>query len=506
MSNEYRDVRIQKADALRQAGTSPYAVRTPERKSAAALRAELERIEAGEPASDNPPAVGGAAIAGRLLGLRAMGKKVIFADLWDESGRLQLYLHKETLGESGWNVVQNLDLGDFIWAGGTVQRTKTGEPSLFASQIHFLTKALAVPPIEKSGGLQDIETRSRRRYADLLASPERRALFRTRSRIVSEMRKFLDERGFMEVETPMMHPIPGGAKARPFVTHHNALDMDLYMRIAPELYLKRLLVGGFERVYEINRNFRNEGVDATHNPEFTMLELYEAFGDYNSIMSLTEDMLGHLAKALRGADSSSLEFDWNGHSISLQTPFRRASYADLFREHAGVDIHDESAVRERILRIDGGATKAKLPHWHMVDELFDELVQSKLIQPTFVIDYPTVISPLAKARENDPALCERFELFIGGMEFANAFSELNDPVEQLRRFEEQVSSGMANKDDEAPKEVDRDYVEALEFGMPPAGGLGVGVDRLVMMLTGTHSIRDVILFPHLRPEGGRAAK
>jgi lysyl-tRNA synthetase class 2 len=399
-------------------------------------------------------------------------------------------------------------LGDHLWASGKVQRTRTGEVSLFVDSVRFLTKSLAVPPLEKSGGLQDIEARSRRRYADLLASHDRREMFRTRSLVLTEMRMFLTGRGFMEVETPMMHPIPGGAKARPFITHHNALGMDLYLRIAPELYLKRLLVGGFERVFEINRSFRNEGVDATHNPEFTMLELYEAFGDYHSIMELTESLFVHLARRVRGGGSdasgreSALNFHWNGNDISLEAPFQRAGYGELFSQHTGVSMMDEEAVREAARKLPNGAEIATLSHWAMVDELFDEHVQGKLVQPTFVIDYPTVISPLAKAREDNPEICERFELFIGGMEFANAFSELNDPVEQLRRFEEQVARAIATRDLESPKEVDRDYVDALEYGMPPAGGLGVGVDRLVMLLTGTHSIRDVILFPHLRREQG----
>lgn len=507
MDNEYRDIRLQKAETLRQRGINPYAVRTPKRTHAAELVKALMAAEEVAPKGEGAAtvAIPGAA-AGRILAWRTMGKKAIFADLWDESGKMQLYLNQGAVGPEAWETLQNVDLGDHVWVSGNVQRTRTGEVSLFVDSLRFLTKALAVPPLEKSGGLQDIELRSRKRYADLLASPERREMFRTRSVVVTEMRAFLTGRGFMEVETPMMHPIPGGAKARPFVTHHNALDMELYLRIAPELYLKRLLVGGYERVFEVNRNFRNEGVDATHNPEFTMLELYEAYGDYHSIMELTESMIAHLARRVRGAGTdasgkeSALNFHWNGHDISLEPPFRRAAYGDLFLEHVGVDMLDEGGVRAAARKLEGGAEIAKLPHWTIVDELFDEHVQSKLIQPTFVIDYPTVICPLTKAREDRPELCERFELFISGMEFANAFSELNDPVEQLKRFEEQVQRAIATKDLESPKEVDRDYVEALEFGMPPAGGLGVGVDRLVMLLTGTHSIRDVILFPHMRKE------
>jgi lysyl-tRNA synthetase class 2 len=309
------------------------------------------------------------------------------------------------------------------------------------------------------------------------------------------IREYLQNEGYLEVETPMMHPIAGGARARPFVTHHNTLGMNLYLRIAPELYLKRLLVGGFERVFEINRNFRNEGIDLTHNPEFTMLELYEAYADYNRMMEVTEGMIVAAARALRGTDS--LKFTWNGNEIDLTPPFRRAKYGDLFAEHVGYDMNDQAKVKAEAKRLE---IDPKLDYWTMVNEVLEHHVEHRLIQPTFMLDYPTAICPLTKSKPDDPNIAERFELFIGGVEFANAFSELNEPVEQRRRFEEQVELGKQSQDVEAPKEVDYDYVEALEAGMPPAGGLGVGIDRLAMLLTGTDSIREVILFPHMRRE------
>lgn len=499
--NEYRDVRLAKASTLRELGVNPYAVRTPKRSPIADLRHDYERTEAAHTDAESVPSLKDASTSGRVLSIRAMGKKAVFIDLWDESGKIQVYLNQKELSETEWKVYENLDLGDFIWVSGTVQRTRTGEISLFCAHMHFLTKAIAVPPLEKTGGLKDVETRLRHREMDLLASPEKRAVFATRSRIMSEARRFLDGSGFMEVETPMMHPILGGATARPFVTHHNALDMPLFLRIAPELYLKRLLVGGFERVYEINRNFRNEGIDHSHNPEFTMLELYEAYGDFHSIMELTESLIVHLARAVLGrAEGESLAVEWKGQAIDLTPPFARVSYPDAFREHVGCDMFDEAAVREIAGKHARKEDLLKMSHWKRVGELLEEEVEPKLINPTFLIDYPTAVCPLTKAREDKPELCERFELFINGMEFANAFSELNDPVEQQSRFEEQVKAAIATNDLESSKEVDWDYVQALELGMPPAGGLGVGIDRLVMLLTNQPSIRDILLFPHMRRE------
>ena len=503
--DEYRAIREGKRDALAALGLNPYEVRTPARTPNAALREEFDTAEKAA-TEENPAILKDCAIAGRVLANRKMGKKAIFLDVYDGTGKLQVYMNAKGVGEQGMQIHENLDLGDFIWVRGDVQRTRTGEITLFASELRFLTKALAVPPLPREftdedgnkksvDALTDPELRHRKRYLDLMVHANVRERFEQRSKAVATIRHYLESEGFLEVETPMMHPVPGGARARPFITHHNALGMNLYLRIAPELYLKRLLVGGFERVFEINRNFRNEGIDHTHNPEFTMLELYEAYADYERMMELTEGMIVAAAKALRGNDE--LKFDWNGHQIDLTPPFRRAKYADLFKEAVGFEMTDKDKVAEEARRIE---VDPKQDYWNTVNEILEHHVEPKLIQPTFLIDYPTAICPLTKAKPDNPDIAERFELFIGGVEFANAFSELNEPVEQLRRFEEQVELGKASQDVEAPKEVDYDYVEALEAGMPPAGGLGVGIDRLVMLLTGTDSIREVILFPHMRRE------
>jgi lysyl-tRNA synthetase class 2 len=503
--NEYRAVREQKRDALSALGVNPYEVRTPARTPNALIRTEFEAAE--KTASEaNPASLKDAAIAGRVLANRKMGKKAIFLDIYDGSGKLQVYLSEKSVGAQGMAIYDNLDLGDFVWARGDVQRTRTGEVTLFASELRFLTKALSVPPLPREftdeqgnkksvDALTDPEQRHRKRYLDLMVHTEVRERFEQRSTVVTTIRHYLEGEGFLEVETPMMHPVPGGARARPFITHHNALGMNLYLRIAPELYLKRLLVGGFERVFEINRNFRNEGIDHTHNPEFTMLELYEAYADYERMMDLTQGMIVAAAKALRGNDD--LKFSWNGHQIDLTPPFRRAKYSELFQEAVGFEMTDKQKVAAEARRLE---IDPKQDYWNTVNEILEHHVEPKLIQPTFMIDYPTAICPLTKAKPDNPEIAERFELFIGGVEFANAFSELNEPVEQLRRFIEQVELGKASQDVEAPKEVDYDYVEALEAGMPPAGGLGVGIDRLVMLLTGTDSIREVILFPHMRRE------
>jgi len=503
--SEYRAVREEKRDALTVLGVNPYEVRTPERTPNAVIRTEFETAEKAA-TEDNPAALKDCAIAGRVLANRKMGKKAIFLDVFDGSGKLQVYMNAKGIGEQGMAIYENLDLGDFIWVKGDVQRTRTGEVTLFASELRFLTKALSVPPLPREftdedgnkksvDALTDPEQRHRRRYLDLMVHGEVRNRFEQRSTVVTTIRHYLEGENFLEVETPMMHPVPGGARARPFITHHNALGMNLYLRIAPELYLKRLLVGGFERVFEINRNFRNEGIDHTHNPEFTMLELYEAYADYERMMELTEGMIVAAAKALRGNDE--LKFNWNGHEVDLTPPFRRAKYGDLFKEAVGFEMTDKEKVAAEAKRIE---IDPKQDYWNTVNEILEHHVEPKLIQPTFMIDYPTAICPLTKSKPDNPDIAERFELFIGGVEFANAFSELNEPVEQLRRFEEQVELGKASQDVEAPKEVDYDYVEALEAGMPPAGGLGVGIDRLVMLLTSTDSIREVILFPHMRRE------
>jgi lysyl-tRNA synthetase class 2 len=512
-ANEYREARARKRDALAALGVNPYEVRTPERELTSAIKAEFEAVEAK---GAEGAAIEGKAIAGRVLANRKMGKAV-FLDVYDGAGKLQVYLNAKQVGEQGMAIYENLDLGDFLWVKGNVQRTRTGEITLFASELRFLTKALAVPPLPReytdeagnkklADALTDPELRHRKRYLDLMVHAEVRERFKQRSVIVRAIREYLEAQRYMEVETPMMHPIAGGARARPFITHHNTLHMNLFLRIAPELYLKRLLVGGFERVFEINRNFRNEGIDHTHNPEFTMLELYEAYGDYESMMRITEGMIKQAARAVRAHErgiepsavaDNDLVFEWGGEKLDLGKPFARRTYSELLQEYAGVDLHDRAAIRAKAEKL---GLELKDDHYMLADAVLEATVQEKLVQPTFLIDYPTAICPLTKARGDDPRLCERFELFVCGVEFANAFSELNEPEEQLKRFREQVEAGLKSEDVEAPKEIDHDYVEALESGMPPAGGLGVGIDRLVMMLTNTDSIREVILFPHMRRE------
>ncbi|HJR10884.1 MAG TPA: lysine--tRNA ligase [Rhodanobacteraceae bacterium] len=437
-----------------------------------------------------------AKVAGRLLGKRVMGK-ASFARMQDRTGSIQLFLQKDALGET-YDAFKGWDIGDIVGAEGTLMRTKTGELSIKVDALRLLTKSLRPLP-DKWHGLADVEQRYRQRYVDLIVTPEARDAFRKRSRIIGFIRQWLEAepRRFMEVETPMMHVIPGGATARPFVTHHNALDIDLYLRVAPELYLKRLVVGGFERVYEINRNFRNEGVSTRHNPEFTMLELYQAYATYNEIMDLTEAMIRETAKAVIGTT----DLKWEGRDIDVGSPFRRWSLADAVREHnPGIGEHelrDVAALRAHCTRlkvpVKGGYGWGKL-----LLEIFEKTVESLLVQPTYITGYPTEVSPLSRANDADPEITDRFELFVGGKELANGFSELNDPEDQAARFRAQVEA-LAEGDDEA-MHFDADYIRALEVGLPPTGGLGVGIDRLVMLLTDSASIRDVLLFPYMRPE------
>ena len=466
MTDEHAD-RLKKIDALREAGIDPFGGRFLPTEPIAAIRA---RHEAGERFS--------AVAAGRIVAARAFGKAG-YLDLLDQTGRIQVYVRKDRVGDDGHALYAQLDLGDLIGVAGEVQTTKTGEISIFAERLTLLTKSVRPLP-DKHHGLKDPELRYRKRYLDLIANPEIRDVFRKRSRAVHFVRTFLDGRGFMEVETPMMHPIPGGASARPFVTHHNALDMDLYLRIAPELYLKRLLVGGFERVYEINRNFRNEGISPRHNPEFTMLELYWAYADYGDIASLTEDLLCALAVELDGA-----------RIAGAPRPWPRRSYRELLKEHAGIDIDDVEGAAKLAKRHDiGGAPGPK-----QVNDVFEKLVEPKLDGPVFVVEYPTAICPLTRKNPKDPAVADRFELFVDGMEIANAFTELNDPHDQRERLEKQLAERA-----EGTTRLDEDFLLALEHGMPPAGGLGIGIDRVVMLLTGVDNIREVILFPLLRPQ------
>ncbi|MEM7305838.1 MAG: lysine--tRNA ligase [Planctomycetota bacterium] len=474
--------RLAKIEGLRAAGIDPYPARGVEAEPVRSLR------EAGGTPEEPGPRIGEVVtVAGRLLGMRDFGK-LIFAPVLDRTGRIQVGLQKQRLAD-WWPHRKLLDGGDLVAITGELGRTQKGELTVWAHEVQLLSKAVAAPP-EKWHGLVDVEQRYRRRYVDLWASEGVMDVFEARSRVLSLTRRFLEDKGFLEVETPTLHPIFGGATARPFSTHHNALGMDLFLRIAPELYLKRLIVGGLERVFEIARNFRNEGISTRHNPEFTMLELYQAQADYRHVMELTESLIEHLATSLHGTTV----VPFRGAEYDLKAPFQRRRYGDLFEEYAGCSIEDQDAVRAKAKEL--GIERPDLDYWYLANEVFEELVDPHLTGPIFVTDYPVGICPLAKEDPENPGYAERFELFVGAMELANAFTELNDPQEQERRFEEQVAS----KDPETPGEVDVDYVQALEFGMPPAGGLGIGMDRLVMVLTNQDSIRDVLLFPAMRPE------
>jgi lysyl-tRNA synthetase class 2 len=419
--------------------------------------------------------------------------------LSDGRQKIQVYIRADSLPERDFRIFKLLDFGDIVGVEGRVFRTKTNELTIWASSLEFLVKCL-LPLPEKWHGLTDVETRYRQRYLDLIVNPDARQVFEVRAKAVSAVRRFLEARGYLEVETPMMQPIAGGALARPFATHHNALDMRLYLRIAPELYLKRLTVGGMEKVFEINRNFRNEGISTQHNPEFTMLEFYEAYVDYHHLMAMTEEMLAFVAQEAAGTT----DVAFNGHTISMAGPYRRLSLRQagaqaasekLGRRVSEADLRDRTAAaavaKDLGFDMPPGATAGKL-----ATEIFERLWQEQLIQPTFVYDFPTDVSPLSKQKADDPDTVERFELYIGGFEVANGFSELNDPAEQRRRFEAQL--GERERGDQEAHQMDDDYVRALEYGLPPAGGEGVGIDRLVMVLTGSASIRDVILFPLMR--------
>jgi lysyl-tRNA synthetase class 2 len=427
--------------------------------------------------------------AGRIVQRRVMGKAQ-FLDIKDWSERIQIYVGQKQLGETGWALVQQLDLGDLLGVDGKLDLTKTGELTIFADKIQILCKSL-LPHPDKWSGMQDMEYRLRHRYLDLVYSPDVLERSLKRIKIVHCMRTYLDQQGYWEVETPTLHAVAGGAAARPFITHHNALDIDLFLRIALELHLKRLLVGGMEKVYEIGRVFRNEGIDARHNPEFTMLELYQAYGDYRTMMDLTEGLIVACVETLSGG----LQLPYGEQTINYTPPWQRVSYADLFHKHVGVPISDTAAVR-------GAAEQAGLTVGNkhpdvLVHELFETRVEDKLAGPVFVYDYPAALCPLTKRRRDNPALAERFELYVAGMELANAYTELNDPLLQERTFRTQLA-GLPEEDSMA--RMDEDFVRALRYGMPPAGGLGIGIDRLAMLLTNTQSIRDVILFPLLRPE------
>lgn len=432
-------------------------------------------------------------LAGRIIAIRAFGKAA-FLKLRDRSAELQIFIQKQQVGDDAFKLYKTLDVGDFAWFEGTLFRTKTGELTLNAKALQLVTKAVRPLP-EKWHGLTDIETRYRQRYVDLIANEKVKETFVKRSLIIRAIREFLVEKEFLEVETPMMHPIPGGAAAKPFVTHHNKLDMDLFLRIAPELYLKRLVVGGLERVFEINRNFRNEGISIQHNPEFTMLELYQSYATYEDLMKLTEEMFNFVAKEVIGKT----KFDYQGTEIDLAPPFKRYAMRDAIVEIGGVDP-DVLTSREKALKYAlslGDTLKSKDEGLGAITtEIFELTVEDKLIQPTFITQYPTEVSPLSRRNDDDPSVTDRFELYIYGREIANAFSELNDPDDQAERFREQVVA--LNRGNEEAMHFDEDYITALEFGMPPTAGEGIGIDRLVMLLTDSPSIRDVILFPQLK--------
>src|SRR6266487_3487839 len=436
--------------------------------------------------------------AGRILAIRAFGK-ANFLVLSDGHAKVQVYIRQDALPELDFTIYKLLDFGDWIGVEGRLFRTKTNEFTIWASRLHFLAKCM-LPLPEKWHGLTDVETRYRQRYLDLIVNPDSRRVFETRSRVIAAIREFMTARGYLEVETPMMQPIAGGAIARPFMTHHNALDMDLYLRIAPELYLKRLTVGGLEKVFEINRNFRNEGISTQHNPEFTMMEFYEAYADYQALMTMTEEMIGTVARKAVGSD----RITFGDHQIALTAPFARLSLREAARDAASRRLHRDVAdadlrARDRAASLAGELAVEVDPGdgaGTMTMHIFEALCEEHLIQPTFVYDFPTEVSPLSKQKPGDPDTVERFELYIGGFEIANAFSELNDPIEQRHRFEAQRRNrGRGNLE---AHEMDDDYIHALEYGLPPTAGEGVGIDRLVMLLTNSPSIRDVILFPLMR--------
>ena len=491
--------RREKLGELQALGVRPYAYRFDCTHSAAEALG-LYRDEQGE---QQGPSV---SVAGRVQSWRSKGKTT-FGHVEDRTGRIQIYLRSDDLAAQ-WELVQLLDLDDHVGVRGTLMKTRTGEVTIRVSEIELLAKSVKPLPRPKVevledgstrtyGGVSDTEFRYRQRYADLAVHPAVRQVFVLRARAISWLRRFLDERGFLEVETPVLQPLYGGAAARPFTTRHNALDMPLYLRIADELYLKRLLVGGFERVYEIGHDFRNEGMDRTHLPEFTMLEFYQAYADYNDVMTLTEEMVSGVVAHCTG----SLVMERDGHRLDFTPPWPRVSFLDGLRKESGLDLKTatEADMKQALVKAHEPADAvAALSGARLMDEVFRVFLEPKLIQPTFVTDYPKPLSPLAKEHRSDPFLTERFELFVMGKEVANAFSELNDPDDQRQRFEDQVRM-RAGGDDEA-QPFDADYIRALEYGMPPAGGFGMGIDRLVMLLADQPSIRDVILFPAMRPE------
>ena len=480
--NEQKRIRLEKLEALCSEGHNPYElVKYPVNSSSVKIKENFEALENTT-----------VSIAGRLMSKRIMGK-ASFCDIQDGEGRIQSYVSRNDIGEEEYAAFKKLDIGDIVGITGFVFKTKMGEISVHATELILLSKSLNILP-EKFHGLKDQEMRYRQRYIDLIVNPEVKDTFIKRSQILKEIRNYLDGKGFLEVDTPVLHTLEIGAAARPFVTHHNALDIDMYLRIETELYLKRLIVGGFDRVYEVGRIFRNEGMDVKHNPEFTSIELYQAYTDYHGMMDLVEELYTMLAKKICGSDV----ITYQGTEINMASPWERLTMAESVKKYAGVDYYDwktdedaRKAAKEKHVEVDENATKGTV-----LAEFFDAYVEEQLIQPTFIYDYPVENSPLAKRKPSDPAFTERFEFFIYAREMGNAFSELNDPIDQRKRFEKQVAEKRAQG---ANAQVDEDFINALEYGMPPTGGLGFGVDRLVMLLTDSYSIRDVLLFPTMKP-------
>ena len=488
-SNEQIEVRRHKLAKLRENGAVAY----PNDFKPTHSSADAVRIAADISDEDLPGTPREVCVAGRIMAIRRMGKASFF-HIQDRRGQLQIYARKDRLGDDAYALFQSMDTGDIVGVRGHLFRTKTKELTVEARELRLLTKCLRPLP-EKWHGLADVEVRYRQRYVDLMVNPEVRAVFEQRSRIVKLLRRFFEDRDFLEVETPMMQPIPGGAAAKPFVTHHNTLDMELYLRVAPELFLKRLLVGGFERVFELNRNFRNEGISVRHNPEFTMVEFYQAYATFADLIELTEELIVSLAKEVVG----SLQVSYGEHVIDLTPPWRRLTIHEAIIVHGGATAADVDSIaglhgfaKKNNLKVNSAAA-----YGNLLVEIFEEVAEAKLIQPTFMTGYPIEVSPLARKNDKNPALVDRFELYIGGRELANAFSELNDPADQRQRFLQQMEARAAG--DEEANPIDDDYLRALEYGMPPAAGEGIGIDRLVMFLTNSASIRDVILFPLLRP-------
>lgn len=486
--SELLQIRRNKLDELRKLGIDPFGGKYVREDHAGNILEQYDGLSKEE-LEEKQVKVN---LAGRIMAKRGMGK-ASFAHIQDLSGRIQIYVRKDSIAEAQYEAFSILDLGDIIGVKGVLFKTKTGETTVKVIELEVLSKSLYPLP-EKFHGLKDVELRYRQRYVDLIINPDVQKTFITRSRIIQSMRRYLDSHGYLEVETPTLHSIAGGAAARPFITHHNALDMELYMRIAIELHLKRLIVGGLEKVYEIGRVYRNEGISTRHNPEFTMIELYEAYADYKDIMALTENMISHIAQEVLGTQVIS----YQGHEVDLTPQWRRVSMVDAVKEVVGVDFGVEMSNEEahRLAKEHKVPVEPHMTFGHILNAFFEQFVEETLIQPTFVTGHPVEISPLAKKNDVDPRFTDRFELFIVAREHANAFSELNDPIDQRQRFEAQMKEKEQGNDE--AHEMDEDFLRALEYGMPPTGGLGIGIDRLIMLLTDAPSIRDVLLFPHMR--------